>query len=76
MKLTNSQNKQIEILSDGEWHSLNNNGIKGLKCQSLDALIEKGLVVEKRNNGKTLDPEQGVVFSPWYDIFYKLNEVA
>jgi len=80
MKLTKSQQQQIEMLSDGKWHNTNNNGVRGLRHNSLDVLIKKGLVVKKTTHTDTqgvysapsLSPEVGVCYDGDYDKFYKL----
>jgi len=89
MKLTPTRTKQVEMLSDGKWHNVNNNGIRGLAFNSLDALVNKGVVEEKNlyrliciseKNGssglhsvKTSSPDPETVADPYYDVWYRLT---
>ncbi len=74
MKLTKSQQQQLEMLSDGEWHNVNNNGIKGLRHNSLRVLVKKGLVERKnkKDDEPSLDPDPTTIFAPHYDQFFKV----
>ncbi len=80
MTLTKAQNQQLEMLSDGKWHNQHNNGVRGLKYNSLKVLIKKGLVIKKSNwtgvqgvYTKSLSPDPEVLHDADYDNFYKLN---
>jgi hypothetical protein len=74
MTLTKSQQQQLEMLSDGKWHNINNNGVKGLRYNSLDVLVERGLVETKRkkDDEPSLAPDPTTIFNPYYDNFFKV----
>ena len=75
MKLSVAQARQVDLLSDGEWHNIYNNGIKGLAVNSLYALLERGLVETKRNDPKIeISTSPKDYWHPKYDQYWKLVE--
>jgi primosomal protein N' len=77
-KLTKAQQKVLDLLSDGEWHNMYNKGIKGLKLQTLEALIKKGLVEFKKDVDRNRETEKfGTQYEehPDRDWFYRIKNL-
>ena len=74
-KLTKAQEKQLEMLKDGEWHNAYNNGVKGLKHQTLEALVKKGLVEMKKDIDVNRNSEifGKYTMHPDRDLFFRLK---
>jgi len=75
--LSKAQIKQLALLEDGEWHNIYNNGVKGLKENTLDALVRKGLVEKKEDIDRERDKH---IYGRWLqhyerDTFYRVKKM-